>query len=182
MFIGLGSWICHASSVWQWYLGASINNLKHGMSCITTSNIFQTSHYQYSHKHQPSSHFVFTCNLTSLVHRSHGLHAVTSSCSPHLPWLRCALSCVHAECPSSFTYVGHLNELQPTITNSQHNCRSPTLLRCYSSTTMQFLTPILRILHGSGETERSLYRLSLLYYLRAGTLTVWTVSIWDNPR
>ena len=121
-------------------------------------------------------------NLTLLVHRSHGLHAVTSSCSPHLPWLRCALSYVHAEGPSSFTYVGHLNELQPTITNSQHNCRPPTSLPCYSSTTMQFLTPILRILHGSGETERSLYRLSLLYYLRAGTLTVWTVSIWGNPR
>ena len=34
------------------------------------------------HKHQLSSHVVFTCNLKLLVHHSHGLHAVTYLLGP----------------------------------------------------------------------------------------------------
>ena len=154
------------------------HHLKH-LSNLTTGT---------SHKHQPSSHFVFTCNQPHITSTSYMAMACMQSPTflvlLQSPITMAPLCSFKGPCtgPIQF-YMGHLNELQPTITNSQHNCQSPTLFPCYSITTMQFLTPILCItLHGSGETEISLCRLSLLYYLRAGTLTVWTVSIWDNPR
>ena len=78
-------------------------------SYITTNPMLHshaTSHYWYINIH------------------SHGLHAVTHLLGPHAvpnhhsPWL-CLGPCTG---PSSFTYMGHLDELQPTITNPMHHC------------------------------------------------------------
>ena len=96
-----------------------INNLPgyiQNLHVISTSYI-TTNPMLHSH--------AFTCNLTLLVHlHSHGLHAVTHLLGPHAvpnhhsPWL-CLGPCTG---PSSFTYMGHLDELQPTITNPMHHC------------------------------------------------------------
>ena len=125
-------------------------NLKHGMSCINTLNIFQTSHYQYiTHKHQPSSHFVFTCNVMFLAHHSHGLHAVTHLLGPH------AVPIHHG---SAVLFHRSMQRAHQVLllwdTSMSFNPQSQT-----PNTTVPNFVPMLHsvynISHGSGETEKS---------------------------
>ena len=105
--------ICHASGVWQCY----------------SEGLHQLETWHLSNLTLPVHHL--STNLAPILYS----HATFTLLVNHTwPWPACshllgplavpihhgsALSQVHAEDPSSSTYMGHLNELQLTITNSQ---------------------------------------------------------------
>ena len=91
---------------------------------------------------QPTSHITGTSSYIAMARMQSPTFLVfMQSCSPQSPFTTAVQG------PSSFTYMGHLNELQPTITNSQcTTVPNP----CYSGV----------LTHGSilHEAEKSRYR------------------------